>query len=127
MAYSGRGVQASLKQGAWTHKESESEGTSRADALQCLEVGGTCGCSGVTGGCFKGNTFPWGRPGGAAVKCARSALAVWGSPVRIPGMDMAPLGKLCCDRHPPYKVEEDGTDVSSGPVFLSKKRRIGGS
>uniref|UniRef100_A0A8C4PTP0 J domain-containing protein n=1 Tax=Equus asinus asinus TaxID=83772 RepID=A0A8C4PTP0_EQUAS len=29
-------------------------------------------------------------------------------------------------RHPTYKVEEDGHRyVSSGPVFLSKKRRIG--
>ena len=35
--------------------------------------------------------------------------------------------KPCCGRHPTYKVEEDGHDVSSGPVFLSKKRRIGRS
>ena len=34
-----------------------------------------------------------GQPGGAAVKCAHSASAAWGSPVRIPGADMAPLGK----------------------------------
>ena len=32
----------------------------------------------------------------------------WGSPVRILGVDMAPLGKPCCGRHPTYKVEEDG-------------------
>ena len=31
-----------------------------------------------------------------------------GSPVWIPGVDMAPLGMPCCGRHPAYKVEEDG-------------------
>ena len=49
-----------------------------------------------------------GRPGGAVVKCTRFALAAWGSPVWIPGADMALLGKPCCDRRPTYKVEEDG-------------------
>ena len=34
-----------------------------------------------------------GQPGGAAVKCAHSALAAQGLPARIPGADMAPLGK----------------------------------
>ena len=34
-----------------------------------------------------------GWPGGAAVKCARSALMALGSLVRILGVDMAPLGK----------------------------------
>ena len=39
------------------------------------------------------NIVVWGQPGGTAVKCAPSALAAQGSPVRIPGVDMAPLGK----------------------------------
>ena len=46
-----------------------------------------------------------GRPSGAAVKCTHSALVAEGLPVRIPGVDMAPLGKPCCDRRPTYKVE----------------------
>ena len=44
----------------------------------------------------------------AAVKFARSASAAWGSPVRIPGADMAQLSTPCCGRRPTYKVEEDG-------------------
>ena len=32
------------------------------------------------------------------------------------------LLKSYCSRHPVYKIKEDGMDVSSGPVFLSKKR-----
>ena len=49
-----------------------------------------------------------GRPGGAAVKFTHSALAAWGSPVPIPGVDMALLVKPCCGGRPTYKVEEDG-------------------
>ena len=75
-----------------------------------------------------GKTPVRGPPGGAAVKCARSASQrPGGSPVRIPGADMAPLGMPCCGRHPTYKVEEDGHDVSSGLVFPSKKWRTGSS
>ena len=49
-----------------------------------------------------------GRLGGVAVKCAHSISAARGSPVRIPGADIARLGKPCCGRHPMYKVEEAG-------------------
>ena len=47
-------------------------------------------------------------PGDAAVKCTLSAPVARGSPARIPGANMAPLGKPCCGRRPTYKVEEDG-------------------
>ena len=36
-----------------------------------------------------------------------SLLIGSGLPVRIPGADMAPLVKPCCDRRPTYKVEDD--------------------
>ena len=49
-----------------------------------------------------------GWPSDAAVKCAHSASAAQSSQVRIPGADMAPLGKPCYSRHPTYKVKEDG-------------------
>ena len=59
------------------------------------------------------------------VKCARSALVAQDARIPIPGADMIPLGKPCCGRHPTYKVEDDGHNVSSGPVFLNKKSKIG--
>ena len=49
-----------------------------------------------------------GLPGGVVIKFTCSALGAWGSAVRIPGADMALLGKPCCGRRPTYKVEEDG-------------------
>ena len=49
-----------------------------------------------------------GWPSGTAVKCARSTSVARGSPVWIPGVDMAPLDKPYCGRHPTYKGEEDG-------------------
>ena len=42
------------------------------------------------------------------VKCTCSISGAQGLPVRIPGVDMALLGKPCCGRRPTYKVEEDG-------------------
>ena len=50
----------------------------------------------------------WGWASGAAVRFTRSISAAQSSPVRIPGADMAPLGKPCYGRCPTYKVEEDG-------------------
>ena len=48
--------------------------------------------------------------------------------VRIPGADMAPLGKSHAVVGVPHiKQRKMGMDVSSGPVFLSKKRRISSS
>ena len=41
-----------------------------------------------------------GWPGGAVVKCARSASAAWGLLVQMLGEDVAPLGTPCCGRHP---------------------------
>ena len=58
--------------------------------------------------CSTNKPFLGGRPGGAVVKCACSALAAWGPLVRIPGVDMARFIKPCCGRRPTYKVEEDG-------------------
>ena len=56
--------------------------------------------------CYQMSTL--GPPGDAVVKFTHSASMSWGSLVRIPGADMAPLGRPCCGRRPTYKVEEDG-------------------
>ena len=57
------------------------------------------------------------------VKFTRPTLAAWGSPVLILRVDMAPLGKgYAVVGVPHIKWRKMGRDVSSGPVFLSKKR-----
>ena len=61
-----------------------------------------------------------GWSGHAVVKCAHSASVAQGSPVQIPGASHAVAGI------PHRKERKISLDVSSGPVFLSKKRRIGG-
>ena len=53
-------------------------------------------------------------------------MAARGSSVWIPGADMAPLGKSHAVVGVPHIMwRKMGTDVSSRPVYLSKKRRIG--
>ena len=61
--------------------------------------------------------------GGTAVKYTHSNSAAPGLLVWIPGADIALLSTPGCGRRPTYKVEEDGHDVSSGPVFLNKKKK----
>ena len=58
------------------------------------------------------------------VKFVHSASVAWGSQVLIPGLDLhtAQLNKPCCGGIP-HKIEEDGHNVSSGRIFLSKKRK----
>ena len=69
----------------------------------------------------------WGRPSGATVKCTRSAS--WPRVHRF-GSLVRTRHHLACHAvvgvsH--IKWRKMGTDVSSGPVFLSKKWRIGSS
>ena len=69
-----------------------------------------------------------GQPGGATVKFARSAsrwprVHRFGSQVRT----WHHLASHAVVGIPHIKLRKMGMDVSSGPVFLSKKRRIGSS
>src|SRR3712207_9584568 len=67
---------------------------------------------------FRSKPMSTGQPGGTVVKCACSALAARGLPVRIP------VGTWHCLAHhavagvPHTKQRKMGTDVSSGPAFL---------
>ena len=63
----------------------------------------------------------WGQPCGAAVKFVCSTLAAWGLLVQILGVDMAPLGRLCCGRRPTYKVEEHGHRCELRASLLQQK------
>ena len=65
-----------------------------------------------------------GWPSGVVVIFAHSASVARGLPAGSQVQIYMLLIKPCCGRHPTYKIEEDGTDVSSGPIFLSKKRKI---
>ena len=63
-----------------------------------------------------------GQPHGTAVKFARFRFsAAWGSPIWIRLASHGVVGV------PHVKWRKMGMDVSSGPVFFSKKRRIGSS
>ena len=74
--------------------------------------------------------FQWLREGGRAGPVAKQLSAhvpLWrprGSPVWIPGVDMALLGKSHAVVGVPHiKWRKMSTDVSSGPVFLSRKKK----
>ena len=75
------------------------------------------------------------------VKFTCSALAAWDSPVWIPGTDLYTAHQAMLWQHPTYKIERHwhrcclsdnlpqakrgrlATDVSSGPIFLTKKKK----
>ena len=67
-----------------------------------------------------------GQPDGTAVKFAYSTSAAQGSPLQILGAAWHHLASHAVVGIPHIKWRKRGRDVSSGPVFLSKKRRIGG-
>ena len=60
----------------------------------------------------------------AAVKFARSASVAWGLPVGSWVRTWRRLSSHAVAGVPHIKWKKMDTDVSSGPVFLSKKRRI---
>ena len=66
-----------------------------------------------------------GPVGGIALNFTCSTSMAWGSPLWIPGTDLARLIKPCCSLINKVKYRKMGTDVSSRPIFLSKKKRIG--
>ena len=68
----------------------------------------------------------WGSPGGTAAGFASSGSVARGWPFGSWVWTCAPLIRPRSGSHPTYKIEEMGTDVSSGPIFLNKKRRVGG-
>ena len=66
------------------------------------------------------------RPGGVGVKFAHSASAAGSSQVRIPGRDLtqhSSSSHTVAVSH--IKQKKIGTDVSSGPILLTKKRKKG--
>ena len=67
------------------------------------------------------------QPSCTAVKFTCSASVVLSSLVGIPGVDWNHLARHAVAGVPHIKQRKMGTDVSSGPGFLSKKRRIGSS
>ena len=69
----------------------------------------------------RGQIF-WGQPSGIVVRFMHSTLAAQGSWVRILGMDLHTTQAMLW-QCPTYKTEKIATDVSSGPVFLTKKKR----
>ena len=65
--------------------------------------------------------------GGPVAKCLKFPVLCFGSPgswVQILGADLLHSSAMLW-RHPIYKVEAIGTDVSSGVIFLKQKKRIG--
>ena len=64
------------------------------------------------------------QPGGVVVKFVRSASAGLGSWVQILGIDPTLLIKPSCGGILYTKQRKSGTDVSSGPIFLTKKKNL---
>ena len=69
--------------------------------------------------------MPWGWSGGVVVKFVCSALVAWVRGVKSWAHTYAPLIKLYCGSIPHTKYRKMGTDVSTGTIFLKKKRKIG--